>query len=129
MSQSQDDSTEASSGAITEERYPVRFVNHKNQYSKVLVDVDGNVLTDRNGTRLNVYMKEMDAAFFNKDIRLFRNSTTSSLCYRYYTVSEEQKTRFWIERLNGSPNKGTLYHVYVDEDVDTSSNEYKSLFV
>lgn len=111
------------------EKYPIRLVNHKNIYSRILCDVDGNVLTDRHGIKLNVYMKEMDEAFLRKDIRLFRNSTMKNICYRYYTVSEEQKNRFLTERLYGSSSKGTLYHVYVDSDTDQSSNEYASLFL
>lgn len=129
MSQSQDEVTIQSSTNHSEERYPIRLVNHKNQYAKILVDVDGNVLCDRNGTSLNVYKKEMDEAFLMKDIRLFRNSTTKNICYRYYTTSEDQKTRFWNERSYGSPSKGTLYHVYVDEDTNVNTEEYRSIFL
>lgn len=97
-------------------------------YSKILYDVDGNILTNKQGRLLNVFRSIMDEAFETKEVRLYRNSTMSSLTYRYFITSAEQRDRFLWEREIGSesPNKG--YHVYVDEDVDRNSPEYKSYF-
>lgn len=98
-------------------------------YARTLVDVDGQVLTNREGLKINAFMREMDQAFKDKDIRLFRSATTGQVCYRYYCTSEEQKTRFLSDRTYGSPYMGTYYHVYCDEDTNYNSEEYKSAFL
>lgn len=98
-------------------------------YSKILYDVEGNILRNRQGRCLNVFRSIMDEAFANKEIRLYRNSTMKNICYRFYVTSIEQRDQFLWEREIGSaegPNKA--YHVYVDEDVDRETSEYKSLF-
>jgi hypothetical protein len=51
------------------------------------------------------------------------------LCYLYFTTSRSQRLLFQYERKYGTkdgPNKA--FHVYVDEDVDRNSKEYKYLF-
>lgn len=98
-------------------------------YVKILYDVEGNILTNRQGRCLNPFRSIMDDAFANKEIRIYRNSTMKNICYRYYVTSIEQRDRFLWDREIGStegPNKA--YHVYVDEDVDRNTSEYKSLF-
>jgi hypothetical protein len=98
-------------------------------YAKVLYDVEGNILTSRQGRLLNVFRPIMDEAFDKKEVRLYRNSTIANVTYRYFVTSIEQRDRFLVDRQYGceeGPNKG--YHVYVDDDVDRSTNEYKSLF-
>jgi hypothetical protein len=104
-------------------------VDHKNLYSKILYDVEGNILTNPTGRLLNVFRAEMDEAFRVKQLRLYRNSSMSGMCYRYFVTSLEQRDRFLEERQFGTyqgPNKA--FHVYVDEDIDRQSAEYKSLF-
>jgi len=106
------------------------LVDHKNMYCRILYDVEGKILVNHMGRILNAFRPEMDEAFANKEIRLIRNSTMDSICYRYYITSQEQWEKFIWERELGSdqgPNKS--YHVYVDDDVDRSSKEYQSLFV
>lgn len=98
-------------------------------YAKALYDVEGNILTNRTGRCLNVFRSIMDDAFQAKEIRLYRNSSMGNLCYRYFVTSIEQRDKFLWDREMGSeegPNKA--YHVYVDEDVDRETREYKSLF-
>lgn len=97
-------------------------------YKKTLVDVDGNVLVDKQGKILNVFRPSMDEAFKVGDIRLFRNSTMANITYRYYVTCREQLDRFWRERAYGSDSQKKLYHVYVDDDVDRMSSSYFSLF-
>jgi hypothetical protein len=78
---------------------------------------------------INVYRREMDEAFKNNDIKLYRNSVMENICYRYFTTSRKQTVNFWYERKWGTtdgPNKA--FHVYVDEDVDRNTREYKRLF-
>jgi hypothetical protein len=98
-------------------------------YAKILYDVEGNILTNRQGRLLNVFRSIMDDAFEAKEIKLYRNSTMANVTYRYFVTSIEQRDRFLWDRQLGSeegPNKA--YHVYVDEDVDRNSKEYKYLF-
>lgn len=71
----------------------------------------------------------MDEAFRSKELKLYRNSSMANICYRYFTTSKEQRDKFLEDRQFGSligPN--IAYHVYVDEDVDIKSKEYRSLF-
>jgi hypothetical protein len=98
-------------------------------FARTLYDVDGNVLIDRHGTPLNLKRPEIDTAFENGDIRMIRNSTTKNICYRYFVTSEEQRRQFLFDRENGSLFCDHVYSVYLDEDVDKSTSEYKSLFV
>jgi hypothetical protein len=91
--------------------------------------VDGNILTDQQGKLLNIYRASMEEAIKTKQVRIFRNSTMSSVCYRYFITSPSQLRIFKEEReygTNDGPNKA--FHVYVDEDVDKSCKEYRSLF-
>lgn len=78
---------------------------------------------------MNVFRSTLYEALDNKEVRIFRNSTMNNVCYRYFVTSEKQLKQFWEERQFGtdeSPNKA--YHVYVDEDVDRTSEEYRTLF-
>jgi hypothetical protein len=91
--------------------------------------VEGNILVDAGGHMVNVYRHTLDDALGKKEVRLFRNSTMKNLCYRYFVTSKYQLDKFAEERAWGSkdgPNK--TYHVYVDEDVDRESQEYKFKF-
>jgi len=104
-------------------------VDHRTCNSKILYDVEGNILTDKYGKLLNIFRPNMDEAFKSKDIRIFRNSTMNNLCYRYFVRNDSQLRQFYEERAWGTvdgPNKA--FHVYVDEDVDRNSSEYKKLF-
>jgi hypothetical protein len=98
-------------------------------YAKILYDVEGNILTSRQGRLLNVFRPAMDEAFENKEIRLYRNSTMTNVTYRYFVTSIEQRDKFlWDRQLGCDQGPNKAYHVYVDDDVDRRSKEYKSLF-
>jgi hypothetical protein len=78
---------------------------------------------------LNIFKPAMDEAMKSKQVRLWRNKTMGNVCYRYFTTCDSQLKMFSFERKFGTtdgPNKA--FHVYVDEDVDRNSKEYKSLF-
>lgn len=78
---------------------------------------------------MNVFRSTLWEALDNKEVRIFRNSTMRNVCYRYFVTSDKQLKTFWEERQYGtdaSPNKA--FHVYVDEDVDRTSDEYRTLF-
>lgn len=128
QSQSQDDKTLISS-TDSEKRYPVKLVNHPNIYARYLVDVDGSILKDKNQHRvLNVFREEMNDAIEDGRLRVIRNSTMKNICYRYFVTSNKQHERFLEDVENGSLLPGLKYHVYCDEDVDQSSQEYRKLF-
>jgi hypothetical protein len=98
-------------------------------YSKILYDIDGNILVNEQGRILNVFKPEMDDALKDRHVILYRNSSMGNVCYRYFVTSIEQRDNFLEERTFGTPdgpNKG--FHVYVDDDVDRTSAEYKSIF-
>lgn len=103
-------------------------MDHRNLYSKILYDVEGNILTNKQGRCLNVFRNIMDDAFEAKEVRLYRNGTMNNLTYRYFVTSIEQRDQFLWEREIGATEPNKAYHVYVDEDVDRNCGEYKSLF-
>lgn len=128
MSQSQNDSQDTSSR--NEKRYPVKLVNHRNIYARYLVDVNGAVLRDKLGHRcLNVFREELKDSLTDGSIRLIRNSTTKNICYRYFVTSNKQYDCFLDDIENGSLLQGVKYHVYCDEDVNCTTDEYRQLFV
>lgn len=128
-----DDESERQAGSVTKPEidegtvyYPVRLLDHKNMYANVLYDVEGNPLLSPDGQHLNVYTKKMQEAFDAERLRLI-HYISSEPSYRYFVTSKTQKREFQKHRTNGSTDKLT-YHVYVDEDVDRSSQEYKEFF-
>lgn len=128
-SQTTESSNDSSSLSAKTRKWPIRLVDHRTMYAKILYDVEGNILTNRQGRLLNVFRSIMDDAFEAKELKLYRNSTMANVTYRYFVTSIEQRDRFLWDRQLGSeegPNKA--YHVYVDEDVDRNNKEYKYLF-
>lgn len=87
-------------------------------------------MVDGQGRMMNVYRHTLDDAMGKKEVRLFRNSTMAGLCYRYFVTSLKQLRTFQLEREYGTaegPNKA--FHVYVDEDIDKNSEQYKTYFI
>jgi hypothetical protein len=71
----------------------------------------------------------MKEAMTKQEIKIWRNKTMGALTYTYFVTSLEQRREFLHERKWGTedgPNKA--FHVYVDEDVDRNSKEYKFRF-
>ena len=121
--------TETRSTRSSDIVYRVHMVDHKNIFSKILYDVEGNIIRTKQGRLINVFRKEMEQAMNEGCLTVHRNSTMHGITYRYFTTSNEQKMRFIDERENGTyegPN--VRYHVYVDDDVDRDTSEYRSLF-
>ena len=105
--------------------YPIRFVDHKNTYGRLLYDIEGNPLKDIAGNILNVYTPAMKAAFDAKHLRFVH--CTVEPTYAYFVTSDKQLTDFRKHRAKGATYK-RLCHVYVDEDVDRNSHSYRSMF-
>lgn len=122
------DDTKSISSGSTIKWYRVTLVDHLDINCKILYDVEGNILIDRNSIVLNVYKPAMREALDSKEVRVIRNSTTSELCYRYFITSQAQFDRFDRERQFGSREPNKAYHVYVDEDCRDSS-AYKRKFI
>lgn len=121
--------TDSSSHSTGSQRWHVHFKDHVDTNAKYLYDVDGKILVDDNNKILNVYRDNLEVALRTGQVRIFRNSTHHNICYRYFVRNNDQLYNFWEERRYGSldgPNK--WFHVYVDEDVDRSTPEYKSMF-
>lgn len=98
-------------------------------YSKILYDVEGNILVNNDGRILNVFKVEMDDALKSREVIFYRNATMANVCYRYFVASIEQRDNFLEERAFGTPDgPNKAFHVYVDEDTDRTCAEYKSLF-
>jgi hypothetical protein len=95
------------------ELYPVEMVYHHNRYASTLVDVDGNVLVDKEGRKLNVFREELKDMLVSRELR-FMHYLSKEPTYAYFIVDAEQLGRFHIERTEGSPKQGKRYHVYAD---------------
>lgn len=109
--------------------YRIHMVDHKDVFSKILYDVEGNILRTRAGRLINVFRPNMEEAMNEGQLTVHRNSTMAGITYRYFTTSKEQMMKFIDERENGTytgPN--VRYHVYVDDDVDRDTSDYRSLF-
>lgn len=79
--------------------------------------MEGNILQDSQGRLMNAFRPNLDEALKSKNVRLWRNKTMSSFCYRYFTTSRDQQIQFLLDRETGcSNNPNKSYHVYVDED-------------
>lgn len=105
------------------------MVDHHSTHSKILYDVDGKILATDEGQLINIYHPQFLAYLTSKKIRLWRNKTMGNVCYRYFTRHVKQKEQFVHERKYGTihgPNR--FYHVYVDDDVERDSKEYKIYF-
>lgn len=103
--------------------------DHGSVYAKILYDVDGNILVDSEHRMMNVFRATLGLALLNKEVRLFRNKSMGSVCYRYFTTTDEQRDRFLCEREFGTKLGPNLkYHVYVDEDVDRTCADYMRWF-
>ncbi len=122
-----DDTRSISSGS-TIKWYRITMVDHLDINCKILYDVEGNILIDRNSIVLNVYKPAMRKALDSKEVRVIRNSTTSELCYRYFITSQAQFERFDKERQFGTREPNKAYHVYVDVDC-RDSPAYKRKFI
>lgn len=102
--------------ATTEELHKVSLIDHLDVYSRILYDVEGNILVNNENIVMNVYKPEMKEALENKCIRVMRNSTMSDICYRYFVINDQQTQTFNRERQWGSKSPNKSYHVYVDVD-------------
>lgn len=109
------------------ERKPIKLQNRGSRYSHTLYDLDGNVLLDEHGNKLNVYTSNMKAAFEDGKLRLIRRMSDPG--YTYFVTSNDQLERFEEEREYGSYRYNNVYHVYADEDVDWDSPTVKQLFI
>lgn len=96
-----------------EQLYPIEMVYHHNRYASVLYDVDGNVLVGESGRHLNVFQEELKNMLMDRRIR-FMHYMTKEPTYAYFITDPEQLGRFHIERIEGSPEEHTKYHVYPD---------------
>lgn len=109
------------------ERKPIKLQNRGSRYATTLYDLDGNVLQDEQGNKLNVYTVNMMTAFEDGKLRLIRKLSDPG--YSYFVTSAEQLDRFNEERENGSYRYTNIYHVYADEDVDWESPIVKQMFI
>lgn len=129
MSQATTTTETRSSSEGSDVLYRIHMVDHKDVFSKILYDVEGNILRTQTGRLINVFRDNMEEAMNTGHVTVYRNSTMSGITYRYFATSKEQMRKFIYERENGTyvgPN--VRYHVYVDDDVDRDTTEFRSLF-
>lgn len=129
MSQATTTTETRSSAEGSDVLYRIHMVDHKDVFSKILYDVEGNILRTRAGRLINVFRANMEQSMNAGLLTVHRNSTMSGITYRYFTTSKEQMMKFIDERENGTytgPN--VRYHVYVDDDVDRDTSDFRSLF-
>lgn len=91
---------------------PIKLVTHRNTYASTLFDVDGNVLVDESGVKLNVFREEMKDMMIAKKVRCIHYMTKEPT-YIYFVTDQEQVDRFQQHRDHGSPYP-VSYHVYLD---------------
>jgi hypothetical protein len=106
--------------------YHVRLFDHGSRHARNLYDVDGDLLTDENGCKLNVWTQTMNEYFLSGRLRLIHHLAEPG--YSYFITSDEQRRRFEFERENGS-GKRMIYHVYADEDIDWRCPDCRRIFI
>lgn len=83
------------------------------------VDVDGNIILDKNGNTVNRY-KNLRKMIDQGDVTIYRDIRPQQAFY-YLVSYEAQKKLFDEFRLTGKPkSRNVMYHVYMDppDDLD-----------
>lgn len=106
--------------------FHIRLFDHGSRRARNLYDVDGNILADENGVRLNIWSQTMNEYLMNGTIRLIHR--LGEPAYSYFVISEEQRQRFEYEREHGS-GKRMIYHVYADDDIDWRCPDCRHAFI
>lgn len=106
--------------------FHVRLFDHGSRNARNLYDVDGDLLTDSEGRKLNVWSQTMNEYFLSGRLKLVHRLAEPG--YSYFITSEEQRRRFEFERENGS-GKRMIYHVYGDEDIDWRCPDCRRVFI
>lgn len=106
--------------------FHVQLYDHGSRHARNLYDVDGNLLIDEDGLKLNIWTSKINEYFMNGKLRLIHRLAEPG--YSYFIISEEQRRRFEFERENGS-GKRMLYHVYADEDIDWRCPDCRRVFI
>lgn len=120
----EDSTSEEQSEATT---FKISLVDCGSTYNRSLYSVSGKLLLNSAGTRkLNLVNPEIREAFENKELRLIHHLKEPS--YRYFVTSNAELRQFQQERDIGAPLPFKKYFVYVDDDVEKSSYEYRSCF-
>jgi hypothetical protein len=107
--------------------YPIRLKDCGSKYSRALVDVEGTPLVNDVGQALNVYTKAMKDAFDSGRLRLVHCMKEPT--YAYFVTSDYQMRLFQKDRKRGILPHRQTYYVYVDEDIDRLSREYRENFI
>ncbi len=110
----------------SENSHPVYLVDRGSVYCRHLYSVSGELLLDDCGTPMNVYSKALKDAFETGRVRLIHRLKEPS--YRYFITSNKELKTFQHERDNGAPYLFKKYFVYVDQDVNKKSYEYRTQF-
>lgn len=118
--------TQTTTESEEENSHPVFLVDRGTVYSRHLYSVSGELLLSDSGKPMNVYTTELKEAFETGKVRLIHRLKEPS--YRYFITSQKELKTFQHERDNGAPYLFKKYYVYVDQDVNKKSHEYRSHF-
>lgn len=106
---------------------PIKIRDCGSKYSRTLFDVEGNPLVNTAGNPLHVYTKLMQDEFDSGRLRLIHCMKEPT--FAYFVTSDYQKDVFQRHRKVGALPYRKSYYVYVDDDIDKTSYEYKTRFV
>lgn len=115
--------SETASQESEEKKYKTTFIDRGSTRNRRLVDVDGRIVMDAEGTPLNVWSSKLADEIAAGNVRII-HQVTKEPTYHYIVTSNFQLQSFQDERVNGSFQPYKKFHVYVDEDVDTTNPSY-----
>lgn len=106
---------------------PIKLINKGTIYGKILVDVDGCVLHDKDGNLLTLYSRALRTAMEEGKIRCIHALYPG---YRYFVRSQWQYDRFVQDREFGVEDPNRCYCIYTDDDfsVDLTPNSHKVVY-
>lgn len=119
--------SDSSSSVTSTTRFPIRYIDHSQGrlWNKTIYDVEGNPVLGPNGSPISFFHTELKTLFLNNSVHIYHRLAEPA--YRYIVTSTWQLNKFLEDRFSGSTEL-KVYHVYVDEDADKNSQEYRQFF-
>lgn len=108
-----EENEDESTKTLLQEVWDIHVYDAGSINGRTLYDVEGNVLTNSHGVKLNIYTCEMKDAFTSGCLRLIHNISPG---YRYFITKESQMHRFIDLRSFGADKPNVGFSVYFDDD-------------
>lgn len=90
------------------------------------VDVDGNIILDKNGNTVNRY-KFLKQMIDDGDVKIYRD-IRPDIAFYYLVTYPSQRTEFELFRKTGkTKTRNIKFHVYADPPLDNDRSVYRNV--